>query len=69
MYYTNKNKKSTGLVNWVKTNNLDDACTTWYIIVNADDQNVSPTEQTADFRTYRDPSRHKNQTIDNIYSN
>jgi hypothetical protein len=56
----------------VKTNNSDDkvsAYMSWYnIIVNADDRNVLPTEQTSAYLgKYRDPSRHKNRTSDNTY--
>jgi hypothetical protein len=58
------------MVNRVKTNNSDDkvsAFTSWYIIVNADDRNAPPKEQTSFYlETYRDSPRHKNQTSDNI---
>jgi hypothetical protein len=38
------------------------------VIVNADDRNAPPAEQTSDYLgTYRDSPRHKNKTSNNIY--
>jgi hypothetical protein len=68
---SNKNKNKITWSTGLKKNNSDDkvsAYTSWYIIANADDQNVLPTEQTSAYPgTYRDSPRYKNQTNDNTY--